>query len=53
MANNSGRKRNITPQIAKEILKKNGVEVSEDEAEKILELMYFFAKLVVNQNVKI
>jgi len=46
-------KRNITPEQAIAILKKNGREVNEKEAEKILEFLYFLAKLIVNQNVKI
>ncbi|MDN3585003.1 hypothetical protein [Mucilaginibacter flavus] len=49
----SSEKRNVTTAQAIAILKKNGREVSEKEAEKILEMMYFLAKLVVNQNVKI
>ena len=44
--------RSITPEKAKKILLKNGVEVNEKEAEKILDIMYFFAKLIVNQNFK-
>lgn len=49
----SSEKRNVTTAQAIAILKKNGREVSEKEAEKILDLMYFLAKLVVNQNVKV
>lgn len=40
----------ITPQQAVKILKKNGLEIDETEAKKVLEVMYFLAKLIVNQN---
>lgn len=42
-------KRNITAKDAIRILHENGVEISEKEAEKLLDLMYFFGKLTVNQ----
>lgn len=45
-------KRNITPQKAVEILCKSGINISEKEAEKVLDFMYFLAKLVVDQNFK-
>jgi len=45
-------KRNITPQKAVEILSKSGINISEKEAEKVLNFMYFLAKLVVDQNFK-
>ena len=45
-------KRNVTPQQALKILEQNGVKISEKEAENVLELMYFLAKLIVNQNFK-
>jgi len=45
-------KRNVTPQQAVKILEQNGLKISEKEAENILELMYFLAKLIVNQNFK-
>lgn len=45
-------KRNITPAKAVEILKKNGSEVTEKEAENILDFMYFLAKLIIDQNFK-
>ena len=32
--------------------RKRGFAISENEAEKILDLLYFFAKLIVNQNFK-
>lgn len=43
-------KRNITPQQAVKILEQSGVKISEKDAEKVLDLMYFLAKLIVNQN---
>jgi hypothetical protein len=52
MVNNSGRKQNITTQRAMEILKKSGVEISEKKAEEVLEIMYFLAKFIVNQEFK-
>jgi len=45
-------KRGVTPQQAVSILKKNGINVTDNDAEKILDLMYFLAKLIVNQNFK-
>jgi hypothetical protein len=45
-------KRNINPQQAIEILKKSGVEISEEEAEKVLDVLYFLAELIVEQNFK-
>lgn len=44
--------RNITPAKAQKILLENNIEVSEKEAEKILDFLYFLAKLIVNQNFK-
>ena len=49
---NLTKKRNITPEMAVKILKKNGVEIDEKKAAEVLELMYFLAKLIVNQNFK-
>ena len=46
-------KRNVTPKQAIDLLQKKGVEISEEEVAKILDLMYFLAKLVVDQNFKI
>ncbi len=45
-------KRNVTPEKAMEILKENGVEISEKNAEELLDLMYFLAKLSVDQYIK-
>jgi len=42
-------KRGVTSEKAIKILHENGIEVSEKEAEKILEFLYFLAKLTVNQ----
>ena len=41
-------KRNITPEMAVKILRKNGVEIDEKEAVEILDFLYFFAKLTVD-----
>ncbi|SDS73256.1 hypothetical protein SAMN05216490_1701 [Mucilaginibacter mallensis] len=45
-------KRNITPAKAVEIMRKNGIEIDEKKAAEVLDLMYFLAKLIVNQNFK-
>ena len=45
-------KRNVTPQQAVKILEQNGLKITEKEAEEILDLMYFLAKLIVNHNFK-
>lgn len=45
-------KRNITPEMAVKILRKNGVEIDEKKAGEVLDLLYFLAKLIVNQNFK-
>ncbi|WP_169304435.1 hypothetical protein [Pedobacter frigoris] len=39
----------IKPEIAIEILAKNGIIVTREEAKKVLELLYFLVKLSVNQ----
>ncbi|MGK9118260.1 hypothetical protein [Olivibacter jilunii] len=43
-------KRSIAPNQAIKILEKSGLKVSEKEAEDILEIMYFLAKLLFKQN---
>jgi hypothetical protein len=45
-------KRNITTEKAIEVLARNGIVVTAKKAEEILDLMYFLAKLIVNQNFK-
>jgi len=45
-------KRNITPEMAVKILRKNGVEMDEKKAEEVFDMLYFLAKLIVNQNFK-
>ena len=42
-------KRNITPQQAVKVLKKNGINVDENQAKIILDFLYILAKLTVNQ----
>jgi hypothetical protein len=46
------KKRNVTAKQAIEILQKNRIEINEKKAEEMLDLMYFLAKLIVNQNFK-
>jgi hypothetical protein len=45
-------KRNVTAKQSIKILRKNGLEVTEEEAAKILDLMYFLSGLVVSQMLK-
>ncbi|MFD2865650.1 hypothetical protein [Mucilaginibacter antarcticus] len=45
-------KRKITSAEAVRILQKSGMEIDEKKAEEVLDLMYFLAKLIVNQNFK-
>lgn len=45
-------RRSISSLEAQKILKKNGVELSEKKTEEVLDLMYFFAKLIVDQYFK-
>ena len=52
MGTNTGEKRKVTPAQAVKILEKQGIKMDEKEVEKVLELMYFLAKLIVNQNFK-
>lgn len=44
-------KRSITPEHTIKALRENNIEVSENEAEEILDFLYFLAKLTVNQYV--
>jgi len=50
---NTEEKGKITPAKAVKLLAKQGIKMDENEAEKVLELMYFLAKLIVNQNFKL
>jgi len=45
-------KQNITPVKAREILKNNGLEISLEEAQLILDFLYKMAKLEVKQALK-
>lgn len=42
-------RRAVTPQQAVEIFKKNGTEITLEEARLILDFIYKFAKLALNQ----
>ncbi|SEK23083.1 hypothetical protein SAMN05421740_101286 [Parapedobacter koreensis] len=42
-------KRNVSPERAMQILHKNGLQVDENQAKKILDFMYILAKLVVKE----
>lgn len=46
------KKRNITVKQAKSMLAKNGLIVSEEETEKILDFLYFLGELTVQQYFK-
>lgn len=43
---------NISPEKACEILKAHGIEMSPEKAKKVLEMIDFLCKLVVNQQLK-
>ena len=45
-------KKNISPAQAVKVLRDNGVDITEKDAEKILDFLYFLGKLTVNQYVK-
>ncbi|MEO6523517.1 MAG: hypothetical protein ABIN91_17675 [Mucilaginibacter sp.] len=45
-------KRRITTEKAIEVLARNGIQVTANKAEEILDLMYFLAKLIVDQHLK-
>ena len=53
MRSESSIKRSVTATQAVKILEKNGVKVTERQAEEILDLLYILAKLSVNQYVNI
>jgi protein-tyrosine-phosphatase len=42
-------KRNVTPEQAVKVLRKNGIEVDENQAKIILDFMYIMAKLTLKQ----
>lgn len=46
------KKRNITTKDAIRAMNENGIQISEKEAEEILDFLYFLAKLTVNQYIK-
>lgn len=52
MRNNLNPVRNITPEKAIKILSKSGIIIDKNDAAEVLELMYFLAKLIVDQNFK-
>jgi hypothetical protein len=43
------KKRNVTTADTMKVMRENGIEVSEKDAEIILDFLYFLAKLTVNQ----
>jgi len=44
--------RSVTTAQVVEIMRKRGVEIDEKKAAEVLDLIYFLAKLIVNQNFK-
>jgi hypothetical protein len=49
---NLAEKRNVTPEMAIKYFRENGIEIDDKLAENLLDLMYFFAKLSVDQYIK-
>lgn len=49
----SKNKRKITPQKAVKILEEQGTEISLEQAELVLDFMYNFSKLAINQLLQI
>jgi hypothetical protein len=45
-------KRSLTPEKVVEIYQKKGEEITLENAEKVLNLLYFLAKLVVDHHLK-
>jgi hypothetical protein len=45
-------KRSVTTAQVIEIMRKRGIEIDEKKASEVLDLIYFLAKLIVNQNFK-
>lgn len=52
MRNSQTKRRNITPEKAIQILSKNGIHIDKNDAEELLDFMYFLAKLILEQNFK-
>lgn len=46
------RKQNITPEKAIKILSESGIDIDKKDAQEVLDIMYFLAKLIVRQNFK-
>lgn len=46
-------KRKVTPRVALQILEKEGVKITLEEVEIVLDIMYNFAKLALNQQLQI
>ena len=52
MWDNIGEKRSLTVDKVIDFYRKKGEEISSENAEKVLNLLYFLAKLVVKQHLK-
>jgi len=53
MEKDTEKKRKVTLAQAVKVLEKQGIKMDEKEVEKVLEIMYFLAKLIVNQKFKL
>jgi len=51
MGSDSSKKRSVTTEQAVKMLAKKGLEINEQQAQEILDFMYFLAKLTVDQYV--
>jgi hypothetical protein len=45
-------KKKITPSMAAQVLERNGIRVTVEQAQRILDFMYFLAKLAIDQSVE-
>lgn len=52
MKSDSSIKKSVTAKEAVKVLHKNGLEITEKEADEILDFLYFMCKLTVSQLVK-
>jgi len=52
MRNFLDRKRNITAEKAIKILSQSGINIDKKDAQEVLDIMYFLAKLIIRQNFK-
>jgi len=46
-------KRNITPEKAVALLKVEGITISPEEAEQVVNFLYFLAEILINETVEV